>query len=58
MPYTIACGDVMPGCPEEFTADTEEELLAVVGPHAAEFHGVSEITPDVLAAVQAAIKRS
>lgn len=58
MPYSLACGDVMPGCAASFTADSEEELLGQVGPHAAEAHGISEITPDVLQAVKGAIKHS
>jgi predicted small metal-binding protein len=58
MPYSLACGDVMPGCATTFEADSEEELLQQVGPDAAEAHGISEVTPDVLAAVKAAVKRS
>jgi predicted small metal-binding protein len=46
----------MPGCAATFSAATEDELLAQVGPHAADAHGITEITPDVLAAVKAAIK--
>lgn len=38
------------------TADTEEELLAQAGAHAAEAHGMTEITPDILAEVKSAIK--
>jgi predicted small metal-binding protein len=48
----------MPGCTATFGAETEEELLAQVGPHAAEVHGITEITPDVLNAVKGAIKQS
>ena len=48
----------MPGCAATFEADSEEELLQQVGPHAAEAHGISEVTPDVLEAVKGAIKRS
>ncbi len=57
MSYTLACGDVMPGCGATFSADTEDELLAQVGPHAADEHGIAEITPDVLEAVKGAIKQ-
>jgi len=56
MPYSLACGDVMPGCGATFEADSEEQLLAQVGPHAAEAHGIADVTPDVLAAVKGAIK--
>ncbi len=58
MPYSLACGDVMPGCAATFEADSEEELLQQVGPHAADAHGISEVTPDVLEAVKGAIKGS
>jgi predicted small metal-binding protein len=47
----------MPGCAATFSADTEDELLAQVGPHAADEHGIAEITPDVLEAVKGAIKQ-
>ena len=58
MVHSLACGDVMPGCTATFSAETEEELLAQVGPHAAEAHGITEISPDVLEAVKGAIKQS
>jgi predicted small metal-binding protein len=52
----IACGEVVRGC--QFTAEarTEEELLAAVTAHAAEEHGVKEITPELAAQVKAAIR--
>ncbi len=58
MPYSLACGDVMPGCDATFEADSEEELLGQVGPHAAQAHGIDEVTPEVLHAVKGAIKQS
>jgi predicted small metal-binding protein len=58
MPYSLACGDVMAGCDATFEADSEEELLAQVGPHAAEAHGIDEVTPEVLEAVRGAIKQT
>lgn len=57
MGYSLACGDVMPGCAATFHGETEDELLAQVGPHAADAHGMTEITPDVLEAVKGAIKQ-
>lgn len=57
MGYALSCGDVMPGCAATFSAESEEELLAQVAPHAAEAHGITEITPDVLDAVKGAIKQ-
>lgn len=58
MPYSLACGDVMPGCGATFEAESEAQLLEQVGPHAAEAHGIAEVTPDVLAAVKGAIKQT
>jgi predicted small metal-binding protein len=52
----IACGDVVPGCSFTASADTEEELLKKVVAHAAQDHGVKEVTPELAAQVQAAIK--
>ena len=43
--------------PQRSAAETEDELLAKVGPHAADTHGITEITPDVLEAVKGAIKK-
>ena len=57
MGYSLACGDVMPGCDATFSAETHDELLSQIGPHAAEAHGITEITPDVLDAVKGAIKQ-
>ena len=48
----------MPGCAATFSAETEDDLLAQVGPHAAEAHGVTEVTPEVLEAVRGAVKQS
>jgi predicted small metal-binding protein len=52
----IACGDVVDGCP--FTADgaTEQELLERVSAHAAQAHGVKEVTPELAEKVKAAIR--
>ena len=56
MAQHIACGDVVQGC--QFTAEavTNEELLAAVKAHAAEEHGVKEVTPELAAKVKAAIR--
>jgi predicted small metal-binding protein len=55
-PKNIACGDVVPGCTFTASADTEEELVKKVIAHAAHDHGVTDITPELAAKVQAAIK--
>jgi predicted small metal-binding protein len=51
----MACGAVVPGCTFTASAPTEEALLKQVVAHAAEAHGVTEITPDLAARVKAAI---
>ena len=51
---TIACGEVVPGCQHQFSAETEDDLLAQVGKHAAEEHGL-EVTPELVDAVRAKI---
>ena len=58
MSYSIACGDVMPGCAATFEADTKDELMQQVVAHAREDHGVEEVTPDVAQAVEGAIHES
>lgn len=52
----IACGHVVPGCTFTATAPTEEELLKKVVAHAAEAHGVTDVTPELAAQVKAAIE--
>lgn len=52
----ICCADVVPGCTFTANAATEEELIQQVATHASEQHGVTEITPELAAKVQAAIQ--
>ena len=52
----ICCGDVVPGCDFRATAATEEELIQQVAAHASQQHGITEITPELAAKVQAAIQ--
>jgi predicted small metal-binding protein len=56
MAHVLACGDVITGCAAVLTGPTESELLEQVADHAAKDHGITEITPDVLDAVRAAIR--
>jgi predicted small metal-binding protein len=51
----IACGQVVPDCPFTATAEGEEALLQQVAEHAVHAHGVTEITPELLARIKAAI---
>ncbi len=46
-----SCGDVVPGCGARFTADTEEEMLAICTVHAQHAHGLTDdAMPDALIA--------
>ncbi len=56
MAKQITCGDVVPGCAWTADAQTEAELLGQVAKHAAEAHGVNEVTPELAAQVKAAIR--
>jgi len=51
----IACAALVPDCPFEATAQTEDELLEMVAAHAAHTHGITEVTPELAAKVKAAI---
>ncbi len=42
--------------PWEASAQTEEDLMKRVAAHAAEAHGVKEVTPELAARVKAAIQ--
>lgn len=56
MAKQISCGDVVPGCAWTADAETEDELLREVAAHAAQAHGVPEVTPELAAQVKAAIR--
>jgi predicted small metal-binding protein len=51
----IACNEIVPGCGFTASADTEEELIDRVATHAAQDHGVPEVTPELAAKIKAAI---
>ncbi len=56
MSYSIACGDVVPGCATKLEAGSEDELMAQVAAHAREEHGVTEVTPELAEQVKGAVK--
>jgi predicted small metal-binding protein len=56
MAKQIACGEIVEGCGFEASAESEEDLLKQVTAHAAEKHGVREVTPELAAKVKAAIR--
>lgn len=53
--FKLACGDVMPGCPARFESSNRAELMTQVGRHAAQAHGIVDLTPEVREAVEAKI---
>lgn len=53
--FTLACGDVMPGCTATFENADKGALLSDVASHAAADHGITEITPDIFAAVDSRV---
>jgi predicted small metal-binding protein len=57
MTFTLACGDVMPGCAARFEANDHDELMRQVAVHASAAHGITEITPEVAQAVEGKIIR-
>ena len=52
----INCGAIVPGCNWTATAPTEDALLKEVAAHALQAHGVTDVTPELVAQVKAAIK--
>jgi predicted small metal-binding protein len=52
----IACADIVDGCPFVASADTESALLEAVADHARCDHGVTELTPELVAKVKQAIR--
>ena len=53
---TFTCGDVVPGCGSSFSAVDEGGILSQVAAHAAADHGLTDVTPELVAAVRAAIR--
>jgi predicted small metal-binding protein len=52
----FSCGAVVPGCDAHFSGDSVDEILGQVGPHAAEAHGITDVTPELIEQVTAKIK--
>jgi predicted small metal-binding protein len=57
MPYRLACAKLMPGCDFKAEAATADELLQKAAKHAAEAHGIKEVTPELVAKVKSIIER-
>jgi predicted small metal-binding protein len=56
MAKTISCRDVGVDCDFTAKADTLDELMQVTAKHAKEVHGFDTIPPEMVPAVQAAIR--
>jgi predicted small metal-binding protein len=56
MAKSYTCRDVGVDCDWKTSAETEDEILAAIRTHAAQVHPTVELTPDIMAAVRAAIK--
>ncbi len=55
---SYACKDVGVDCPWSASAETEEELVALITEHAKTAHAGLEVTPELWATVKAAFKHS
>lgn len=51
----FACGDVVPGCDARFVCGSEDEVLVQVAAHAAEVHGMHDLSSSVVTSVRASI---
>lgn len=56
MAKELRCGELMEGCPYVARAENEEELMKKVSAHAAEAHGIHEITPELAAQVRSRVQ--
>jgi len=55
MSHTLACGDVVAGCPAVVTAESEDEVLAQAAEHARTAHGMTSMDDATVQQVRAAI---
>lgn len=56
--FKLACGDVMPGCAARFENPDRDVVMAQVADHAARDHGITDLTPEVVAAVESKLVRA
>lgn len=52
---TFECDTVVPGCEGVVSGATDDEVLAAAAQHAAEVHGITEPTPELVAAIRGGI---
>jgi predicted small metal-binding protein len=55
---SYACKDVGVDCPWSASAETEDELMALISEHAKKDHQDITLTPELVSAVKAAFKHS
>lgn len=58
MTYNISCNALFEGCAFKASAETEKQLLELAAQHAADVHGITELTPDIVEKVKAAISQT
>jgi predicted small metal-binding protein len=51
----FACGTLMDGCDGVVQGETEDEVLAAAATHAAEAHGITDVTDELASAIRAGI---
>lgn len=52
----FSCGDVVPGCTAKWVLDDDEAIFSAVARHAADDHGITEVTDELVQAVRAHIR--
>jgi len=55
MKFSLSCGDAVPGCSARFEDESRERILEQVAKHARDDHGVADVTPEMLSAMDANI---
>jgi len=55
MKFQLSCGDAVPGCSARFEDESRDRILEQVAAHARDDHGVTEVTPEMLRAIDANI---
>jgi predicted small metal-binding protein len=56
MARKMSCGDVVPDCDFVARGETDEEVMGQVAEHARTAHAMDEVTPELAAKAQAAIR--
>ncbi len=56
MAKTYTCGDVGVDCDWKTSGETEDEVMASIGEHAAQVHPTIDLTPELVVSVRAVVK--